>query len=49
MTNVWNRLNIATKQVAGEWARSDEARDWKRKQVAADLRCAESRAVIAGE
>jgi alkylhydroperoxidase family enzyme len=36
MTNVWNRLNVATKQVAGEWAKSDEARDWKRKQVAAD-------------
>jgi alkylhydroperoxidase family enzyme len=35
MTNVWNRLNVATKQVAGEWAKSDEARDWKRKQVAA--------------
>ncbi len=36
MTNVWNRLNVATKQVAGEWAKSDEAREWKRKQVAAD-------------
>jgi alkylhydroperoxidase family enzyme len=36
MTNVWNRLNVATKRVAGEWAKSDEARDWKRKQVAAD-------------
>jgi hypothetical protein len=35
MTNVWNRLNVATKQVAGEWAKSDDARDWKRKQVAA--------------
>jgi len=36
MTNVWNRLNVATKQGAGEWAKSDKARDWKRKQVAAD-------------
>jgi AhpD family alkylhydroperoxidase len=35
-TNVWNRLNVPTKQVAGEWAKSDEAREWRRKQVAAD-------------
>jgi AhpD family alkylhydroperoxidase len=35
-TNVWNRLNVPTKQVAGEWARSDEAKEWRRKQVAAD-------------
>jgi alkylhydroperoxidase family enzyme len=25
MTNVWNRLNATTKQVAGEWAKSAEA------------------------
>ena len=36
VTNVWNRLNVATKQVAGEWAISDEAREWRKKQVAAD-------------
>ena len=24
-TNVWNRLNVATKQIAGEWAKSAEA------------------------
>jgi alkylhydroperoxidase family enzyme len=35
-TNVWNRLNVPTKQVAGEWAKSDEAREWRKKQVAAD-------------
>ena len=35
-TNVWNRLNVSTKQVAGEWAKSDEARQWRSKQVAAD-------------
>ena len=35
-TNVWNRLNIATRQVAGEWAKSDEARQWRKNQVAAD-------------
>src|SRR6266581_8365483 len=34
-TNVWNRLNVATKQLAGEWAKSDEAREWRKKQVAA--------------
>jgi AhpD family alkylhydroperoxidase len=35
-TNVWNRLNVATRQVAGEWAKSDEAKEWRNKQVAAD-------------
>lgn len=25
ITNVWNRLNVATRQVAGEWAKSAEA------------------------
>jgi AhpD family alkylhydroperoxidase len=35
-TNVWNRLNVPTKQVAGEWAKSAEAREWRRKEVAAD-------------
>jgi alkylhydroperoxidase family enzyme len=41
MTNVWNRLNVTTRQVAGEWAKSDEAWEWRKKQekenqVAAD-------------
>jgi len=38
MANVWNRLNVATKQVAGEWAKSDEAKKYRAKQheVAAD-------------
>jgi alkylhydroperoxidase family enzyme len=35
-TNVWNRLNVATKQVAGEWAKSEEARELRKQQVAAD-------------
>ncbi|HXJ89119.1 MAG TPA: carboxymuconolactone decarboxylase family protein [Candidatus Binatia bacterium] len=35
MTNVWNRINVATRQVAGEWAKSDEAREWRKKQAAA--------------
>ena len=28
MTNVWNRLNVTTKQVAGEWYKSAEAKAW---------------------
>ncbi len=41
MTNLWNRLNVTTRQVAGEWAKSDAAREWRKKQekesqVAAD-------------
>jgi len=28
MTNVWNRLNVSTRQVAGEWAQSPDARKW---------------------
>lgn len=26
--NVWNRLNVATRQVAGEWAKSSDAAAW---------------------
>src|SRR5215813_10960291 len=26
--NVWNRLNVTTRQVAGEWMKSAEAREW---------------------
>ncbi|MFZ3333606.1 MAG: carboxymuconolactone decarboxylase family protein [Candidatus Acidiferrales bacterium] len=28
LINVWNRLNAATRQVAGEWMKSEEARKW---------------------
>jgi len=28
MTNVWNRLNVTTRQVAGEWLKSAEAAAW---------------------
>jgi len=28
LTNVWNRLNVATKQIAGEWANSPDAKKW---------------------
>jgi AhpD family alkylhydroperoxidase len=33
--NVWNRLNVATKQVAGEWIKSAEAQKWKEEHAAA--------------
>ncbi len=33
--NVWNRLNVATRQVAGEWAKSADARKWVGNGVAA--------------
>jgi AhpD family alkylhydroperoxidase len=33
--NVWNRLNVATRQVAGEWMKSPEARAWIEKRAAA--------------
>lgn len=26
--NTWNRLNVATRQVAGEWIKSPQAREW---------------------
>jgi AhpD family alkylhydroperoxidase len=28
MTNVWNRLNVTTRQVAGEWIKSAAAQEW---------------------
>jgi AhpD family alkylhydroperoxidase len=33
--NVWNRLNVATKQVAGEWMKSPEAKAWVEQAAAA--------------
>ena len=33
-TNVWNRLNVATRQVAGEWANSAEAQKWMEPSLA---------------
>ena len=26
--NVWNRLNVMTRQVAGQWAKSADAKQW---------------------
>lgn len=34
--NVWNRLNVTTRQIAGEWAKSSETKKWVEKGVAAD-------------
>lgn len=28
MTNVWNRLNVTTRQIAGEWTKSAESKKW---------------------
>src|SRR5579864_4210910 len=32
--NVWNRLNVATRQIAGEWVKSAEAKKWVEEQMA---------------
>lgn len=32
--NVWNRLNVSTRQVAGEWMKSAEAQNWVEKNLA---------------
>lgn len=32
--NVWNRLNVSTKQVAGEWMKSKEAESWLESKAA---------------
>jgi AhpD family alkylhydroperoxidase len=31
--NAWNRLNVATRQVAGEWVKSTEAQKWLENHV----------------
>lgn len=28
LINVWNRLNVTTRQVAGEWVKSAQAKEW---------------------
>lgn len=33
--NVWNRLNVATRQIAGEWIKSPEAKAWVERATAA--------------
>ena len=37
LINLWNRLNIATKQVAGEWMKSADARKWVEEAAASRL------------
>ena len=34
LINVWNRLNVSTRQVAGEWMKSKEAQAWLAKKSA---------------
>ena len=36
LTNTWNRLNLTTRQVAGEWLKSSAAKQWTENHVAAD-------------
>jgi AhpD family alkylhydroperoxidase len=33
--NVWNRLNVVTRQIAGEWMKSAEAKQWVEQRVVA--------------
>lgn len=35
LTNVWNRFNITTRQVAGEWLKSSAAKEWMENQAVA--------------
>lgn len=34
VANVWNRLNVSTRQIAGEWMKSAEAKAWVEKASA---------------
>jgi alkylhydroperoxidase family enzyme len=34
LTNVWNRVNVATRQIAGEWMKSAEAQKWAAEKAA---------------
>ncbi|MFL6427399.1 MAG: carboxymuconolactone decarboxylase family protein [Acidobacteriaceae bacterium] len=36
LTNFWNRLNITTRQVAGEWAKSAEGKAWLKEHAVAE-------------
>lgn len=38
VTNVWNRLNVATRQIAGEWAKSAAAQKWSEAERSAASR-----------
>jgi AhpD family alkylhydroperoxidase len=32
LTNLWNRINVSTRQIAGEWIKSAEAQKWQKAQ-----------------
>lgn len=34
LTNLWNRLNLTTRQIAGEWLKSPQAKEWVEEQIA---------------
>lgn len=34
LINVWNRLNVSTRQVAGEWFKSKEGEEWLKSKAA---------------
>lgn len=34
LINLWNRFNVPTRQVAGEWLKSAEANNWQKRQAA---------------
>jgi AhpD family alkylhydroperoxidase len=38
MINLWNRINATTRQVAGEWAKSAEAKKWMEENLPAHAR-----------
>jgi AhpD family alkylhydroperoxidase len=35
VTNLWNRLNVTTRQIAGEWIKSAAAQKWQKEHAAA--------------
>ena len=35
LTNFWNRINVTTRQVAGEWVKSAEGKAWMKENAAA--------------
>lgn len=37
MINFWNRVNITTRQVAGEWVKSAEAKAWLKQQETQEI------------
>ena len=46
LINVWNRLNVATRQVAGDWAKSAEGSAWLESRASERDTSAPSRAAV---